>query len=113
MMVMTETGDHVLGTRIQAARVGAGLSVGDLASRARIASDRLAMIEAGDPIATVELDAVAAAFDLPVDEFLRPAGDSLDVWLRLGDGSTAGTREAVKVLARFTADYEFLLSLEA
>jgi transcriptional regulator with XRE-family HTH domain len=111
-MVADVAQDLDIGRRVRLARESAGLTAEELARRASLAAERLDDVESGYPVATVELDRIAEAVALPIDHFLRPNGDLLEVMLRAGDGDTAGIREAVKVLARFTADYEFLLSLE-
>lgn len=112
LMAIAEQGGSCIGDRVRSARLAANLHATDVARRARFSTERLREIEGGSSLSTIELDAVASALGVGVDELLRPADESLDVWLRLGDGTTVTTREAVRALARFTAEYEFLLSLE-
>jgi transcriptional regulator with XRE-family HTH domain len=100
-----------LGPRIRAAREGAHLSVEELAARAGVAAEEVEATERGDSLSTSTLERIALATGCRVDWLLRPDQDTFDVLLRAGDGTPAETRAAIDLLAKFTADYEFLISL--
>lgn len=60
-----------IGTRLQARRGEFGLSVGELASQAGVALDRLAAIEGGQPPVARELGALSRALAVDVGTLLR------------------------------------------
>jgi transcriptional regulator with XRE-family HTH domain len=101
-----------LGERIRQAREEAGLSVIELSTLTGMPGATIEAIEAGEPLSTSALNRIAAATGRRVDFFLQPDDDVFDVLLRAGEGTTVGIRAAVDMLAKFTADYEFLISLE-
>lgn len=104
-----------LGERIRQAREEAGLSVSGLSTVVGMpiaTIEAIEAIEAGGALPTSALERIAAATGRRVDFFLQPDDDTFDVLLRAGDGTTVGIRTAVDMLAKFTADYEFLISLE-
>ena len=100
-----------LGPRIREAREGARLSVEALALCVGVSREAIEATERGGSISTCTLERIALATGCRVDWLLRPDQDSFDVLLRAGDGTPAETRAAIDLLAKFTADYEFLISL--
>ena len=109
---MLDAVESRLGERIRQAREEAGLSVSGLSTVVGMPIATIEAIEEGGALPTSALERIAAATGRRVDFFLQPDDDTFDVLLRAGDGTTVGIRTAVDMLAKFTADYEFLISLE-
>jgi transcriptional regulator with XRE-family HTH domain len=103
--------EGTIGGRIRAAREAALLPLDTVAERAGLAPERLAGIESGDPLATIELDAVAAALGVGVHGLLH-SSDVRDVLGRVGEASPERVDAAVGLLTQFVRDYEFLCSLD-
>ena len=101
-----------LGQRINQARTDAGLAVGDLAVRAGISADQLVSVESGAEVSTHELNAIAMATGRDLDFFLFPDDEVQRVLLRAPNARSEQTQMAIRLLARFVRDYEFLRSLE-
>lgn len=104
--------ESMLGERIRKAREEAGLSLDELATATDMPVETIEAIEAGESLSSSALGQIAAATHRRVDFFLQPDDDTFAVLLRAGEGTTVGIRAAVDTLAKFTTDYEFLISLE-
>jgi transcriptional regulator with XRE-family HTH domain len=101
-----------MGQRVAESRLGAGMSVGQLARATGVDPYEIQRVEDGGEVGTVELTSIAAATGKNLDFFLFLDDDVSNVLLRKGVATPDETAAAVEVLARFVRDYEFLRQLE-
>ena len=98
-------------TRVRQARDEAGLSVGDLTALTGLSRQVIDDAESRGEVSTASLEALARAMSRPMDFFLFPEDEDIEVMLRAGDASSAETAAAIRQLARLVRDYEFLRSI--
>lgn len=111
--VVVEIGtESTIGGRVSAARERANMSPEMVADASGLALDRIRAVEAGEPLSTQELDALALALGVGVHGLLNDS-DVRDVFGRLGEAAPSEVDAAVGVLTQFVRDYEFLCSLDA
>lgn len=67
--------------------------------------------EARGEVSTANLEILARAMGRPMDFFLFPEDEEIEVMLRAGDASSEETAAAIRQLARLVRDYEFLRSI--
>lgn len=103
--------EGTIGGRIRAAREAAHLPLDAVAESAGLAPERLAGIESGDPLVTMELDAIASVLGSGVHRLLHES-DVRDVLGRAGEASPEQVDAAVGLLTQFVRDYEFLRTLD-
>jgi transcriptional regulator with XRE-family HTH domain len=104
--------ERVLGERVRAARMSAGLSQQDMARAIGVDQPAVSRIEAGRDVSSILLAKIADATSQDFDFFLRNE-DTTDAGalLRQGDADSDAVARAVAQLTRFVNDYEFLLDL--
>lgn len=104
--------ERVLGERIRAARMSAGLSQQEMARAIGVDQPAVSRIEAGRDVSSILLAKIADATSQEFDFFLRN-DDTTDAvaFLRDGGADSQAVERAIAQLTRFVHDYEFLLDL--
>ncbi len=97
--------------RVRQARVEAGLSVEDVMMSTGLSRQDIDDAESRGEVSTAGLEAIARAMGRPMDFFLFPEDEAIEVMLRAGEASSAETAAAIRQLARLVRDYEFLRSI--
>ena len=110
-MVVDIRSHSTIGDRVRAERERAQLSVDEVAEAAGLSPDRLAAIEAGDSLTTIELDSIARALGIGVHGLLN-GSNVQEIFGRIGQAPAAEVDAAVGLLTQFVRDYEFLCSLD-
>lgn len=93
------------------ARDEAGLSVEDVVASTGLPRQVLVDAEEHGDVSTANLETLARAMGRPMDFFLFPEDEEVEVMLRAGDASSEETAAAIRQLARLVRDYEFLRSI--
>ena len=110
--VTTATGfAQGVAARVRQAREEAGLSVEDLTASTGLSRQVIDDAESRGEVSTAGLEAIARAMGRPMDFFLFPEDEAIEVMLRAGGASSAETAAAIRQLARLVRDYEFLRSI--
>lgn len=97
--------------RVRQARDEAGLSVEDVAASTGLPRQVIDDAEDRGEVSTASLEILARAMGRPMDFFLFPEDEEIEVMLRAGDASSEETAAAIRQLARLVRDYEFLRSI--
>lgn len=98
-------------SRVRQARGETGLSVEDLMDLTGLSRQVIEGAESRGEVSTTNLDALARALRRPIDYFLFPEDEDIEVMLRAGEASSAETAAAIRQFARLVRDYEFLRSI--
>jgi transcriptional regulator with XRE-family HTH domain len=110
--VTTATGfARGVAARVRQAREEAGLSVEDIMASTGLSRQVIDDAQDLGEVSTASLEILARATGRPMDYFLFPEDEQIEVMLRAGDASSQETAAAIRQLARLIRDYEFLRSI--
>lgn len=104
--------EELLGQRVRAARIAAGLKQEDLAARIGVDQPTISRFEKGRDIGSILLTKIADATNRDLQFFLRPEFTPSGVLFKKGNAPLEHLNEYERKMLEIVEDYEFLRSLD-
>jgi transcriptional regulator with XRE-family HTH domain len=104
--------EELLGQRVRAARIAAGLKQEELAQHIGVDQPTISRFEKGRDIGSILLTKIAEATGKDLQFFVRPEFTPSGVLFKRGSATLENLNEYERRMLEIVEDYEFLRSLE-